>query len=338
MADMNISIYRNLQQARSRMSSSYEESPCVLAGTLSRLHTQALQARLGPHRATAAQYPVLEQLWILDGQTQSALCRRLNVEQPTLANTLARMVRDQLVRKIKDNNDRRQVIIKLTKRGRELQHVLSGSVAEVNEAALSGLSPEEVQLHAELSRRMIHNLRLDLDQPPIMLDDSLELAPTDHTSIPEVEPGPAHPHAQAPETALPPAGSAASPPAEPAPPAQPSNPAATLQEETTELPETPDDFRTTDPAMAPDPALDQFTDQAENQTENQTEASAQGQDQAQGPTEEVVAHATPKQATAPASDGEHAPASPNENESVGEPRQEAEEEVLVLGEEFALKG
>jgi|GEM_PF-393583 len=316
------------------MSSSYEESPCVLAGTLSRLHTQALQARLGPHRATAAQYPVLEQLWILDGQTQSALCRRLNVEQPTLANTLARMVRDQLVRKIKDNNDRRQVIIKLTKRGRELQHVLSGSVAEVNEAALSGLSPEEVQLHAELSRRMIHNLRLDLEQPPIMLDDSLELAPTDHASIPEVAPGPAQAHAPAPETALPPAAPAASPPAEPAPPAQTSNPAETLQEEITELPETPDDLRTADPATAPDPALNQFTDQAENQTET----SVQGQDQSQDPTEEVVAHAIPEQATAPGSDDEHAPASPNENESVGEPRQEAEEEVLVLGEEFALKG
>ena len=157
------------------MSSSYEESPCVLAGTLARLYTQALQARLLPHRASAAQYPVLERLWLRDGQTQSELCRSLNVEQPTLANTLNRMVRDQLVRKVKDNNDRRQIIIRLTKRGRELRDVLSGSVAEVGDAAIVGLDASQLQIFQDVTRQIIANLRSDLEQPPIMLDDSLVL-------------------------------------------------------------------------------------------------------------------------------------------------------------------
>ncbi|WP_022662025.1 MarR family winged helix-turn-helix transcriptional regulator [Paucidesulfovibrio longus] len=158
------------------MSSSYEQSPCSLAGALARLHVQAVQARLAPHKATAAEFPVLQCLWQRDGQTQSELCRSLSVEQPTLANTLNRMVRDNLVRKTKDTNDRRQVIIKLTRRGRELENVLSGSVDEVLAAAEQGLSAEEVRTYLELTRRMMDNLRQDLDQTPVVLDESLALA------------------------------------------------------------------------------------------------------------------------------------------------------------------
>jgi DNA-binding MarR family transcriptional regulator len=164
------------------MSSSYEQSPCSLAGALARLHVQAVQARLAPHKATAAEFPVLQCLWQRDGQTQSELCRRLSVEQPTLANTLSRMVRDNLVRKTKDTNDRRQVIIKLTRRGRELEPVLSGSVEEVLAAAEQGLSAAEVRTYLDLTRRMMDNLRQELDQPPVMLDESLVLAEEAETS------------------------------------------------------------------------------------------------------------------------------------------------------------
>ncbi|MGE4290968.1 MAG: MarR family winged helix-turn-helix transcriptional regulator [Desulfovibrio sp.] len=155
------------------MSSSFEQSPCSLAGALARLHVQALQARLAPHKATAAQFPVLQCLWERDGQTQSELCRSLSVEQPTLANTLGRMVRDNLVRKVKDTNDRRQVIIRLTKRGRELENVLSGSVNEVLAVAQQGLSQELIALYLELTRQMIANLRQELEQAPVVLDESL---------------------------------------------------------------------------------------------------------------------------------------------------------------------
>lgn len=168
------------------MSSSYEDSPCALAGALARLHVQALQTRLAPHRSTAAQFPVLQCLWQRDGQTQSELCHSLSVEQPTLANTLNRMVRDQLVRKIKDTNDRRQVIIRLTKRGRELESVLTGSVEEVLSAAEEGLAPAEIALFRKITCRMIENLRQELEQPPVVLEEVM----TEPAASPSaIEPG-----------------------------------------------------------------------------------------------------------------------------------------------------
>lgn len=175
------------------MSSSYEQTPGGLAGTFARLHMQALQIRMAPHKATAAQFPVLQCLWQRDGQTQSDICRSLSVEQPTLANTLSRMVRDKLIRKVKDTNDRRQIIIKLTPRGRELETVLTDSVADVQNAAVANLSPEELDIYTKLTKRMIANLRQDLEQPPMMLDASLAV-PEEETLLltsPLTEPEPA---------------------------------------------------------------------------------------------------------------------------------------------------
>ena len=49
------------------------------------------------------QFAVLLELWAGDGLTQKELVERLDVEQATMANTLARMVRDGLVERRGEN-------------------------------------------------------------------------------------------------------------------------------------------------------------------------------------------------------------------------------------------
>lgn len=163
----------------------YKQSPAYLVNILSRLFNQALASRLAPHNTTPAQLPVLLSLWQKDGQTQSELCRRMRIEQPTLANTLKRMVRDRLVRKVPDSNDRRQTLIKLTQRGKDLKPTLTASALEVHTTAMRGLTQPGLETMLLMINKIISNLDADLTESPLVLEEMLD--PIDSGQVLESE-------------------------------------------------------------------------------------------------------------------------------------------------------
>lgn len=152
----------------------YAQSPAHLSGVLSRLFSQAMNNRLAPHKVTPAQYPVLLNLWETDGLTQQELCALVGIEQPTMANTLKRMERDGLVRKVPDDNDRRKIRIRLTKRARELQPILTASAEEVLASAAQDMAMTEAEQLVALMNRMILSLQRDVDQTPLLLNETLD--------------------------------------------------------------------------------------------------------------------------------------------------------------------
>ena len=62
-----------------------------LANHMARLFAQRLHERIRPLGLAPAQFMTLLALWEEDGLTQRDLFERLDVEQATMANTLARM-------------------------------------------------------------------------------------------------------------------------------------------------------------------------------------------------------------------------------------------------------
>jgi DNA-binding MarR family transcriptional regulator len=144
-----------------------QKSAGYLVNYLARLFARALYRRIAPHGVTRGQFPVLLVLWEREGATQAGLAERLAVEQPTMANTLKRMERDGLIERVPDPNDRRQALINLTPRGRELEEALTASAREANAAALAGLSPEERTQFLALARRVVASLEQDgAERPP----------------------------------------------------------------------------------------------------------------------------------------------------------------------------
>lgn len=85
-------------------------------GLLSRLFDRALEAELAAYKVLPGQFPALVMLYQKDGLTQADLCQRINVEQPTMANTLNRMERDGLIERVADPEDKRRSRIHLTER------------------------------------------------------------------------------------------------------------------------------------------------------------------------------------------------------------------------------
>lgn len=126
--------------AQGTMAFDRSRSAGYLINHLARIFEQALGARIGPLGIVPGQFPVLLALWEEDGLTQRQLVERLDVEQPTMANTLARMERDGLIVRTPHPEDRRARIVRLTPRARAVEEAATAAAAAVNERLLAGLS------------------------------------------------------------------------------------------------------------------------------------------------------------------------------------------------------
>ncbi len=137
------------------------ESTAQLITLVSRLVARALAARLTPKGIGYGQLPVLLCLWEEDGLTQKELSQRVRIEAPTMVRTLDRMEREGLVERVRSETDRRQIHIRLTRKGKTLQKSLVPLAGEVNDIALGGIGrKEQGQLNDSLSR-LIANLEMD---------------------------------------------------------------------------------------------------------------------------------------------------------------------------------
>jgi DNA-binding MarR family transcriptional regulator len=143
-----------------------QESFGYLVNHLARLLARALHQKIAPHGVVPGEFPVLLSLWGQDGLTQTELHRLTDVEQATMANTLQRMERDGLVRRVPHPSDRRQAIVRLTPKARGLEPTLVRSAREVNDTTLTGLSGSERSELITRLRQAIGNLQRLLDQPP----------------------------------------------------------------------------------------------------------------------------------------------------------------------------
>ena len=121
-----------------------EKSLGYLVNLAGRLLGRALDRRLAGYGVSLGQFPLLLVLWEEEGLTQTEIARRLEIEQPTVANTLKRMERDGLVTAAPDPRHSRRVLIALTERGRALEAPLKNEALQVNRRASADLSPEEL--------------------------------------------------------------------------------------------------------------------------------------------------------------------------------------------------
>lgn len=134
-------------------------SATYLAGQLAKGFSRSLQQRSSSLGFSPGQFPVLVELWNVDGLTQKQLLDRLEVEQATLANTLSRMERDGLIQRTPHPGDKRAQIIRLTEAGRALESQALDAAAEADTALFDGFRAFERELMIEYMRKIIDNAR-----------------------------------------------------------------------------------------------------------------------------------------------------------------------------------
>lgn len=118
---------------------------CFRLYTASRLITQAYHPLLSRYGLTYPQYLVLLVLWEKDEQPVNDIAKRLMLETNTVTPLLKRMETEGLLTRTKGTADARQIIVKLTDRGTDLQKSLSDVPQEVGGTVLcKSVTPDTI--------------------------------------------------------------------------------------------------------------------------------------------------------------------------------------------------
>lgn len=141
------------------MSFDRARSPGYLANHLARLFAYHLAAEIAPLDLAPAQFMALLELWERDGRTQADLVDCLDVEQATLANTLRRMERDNLVIRTPHPDDKRAQLIWLTEKARSLETPAKAAAEAANQRAVGELPDDEADRFIDLLSEIVETLR-----------------------------------------------------------------------------------------------------------------------------------------------------------------------------------
>ncbi len=132
--------------------------PGHLISRAARLMARLGDDRLRPHGFSIGQLPVLGALRNGAVRSQKELAVWAKTEQPSMAQMLARMERDGLIKRTPDPDDKRSSLISLTDDANACLPALHEVLTQGNADALAGLSDEEVMTLSALLKRVIGNL------------------------------------------------------------------------------------------------------------------------------------------------------------------------------------
>jgi DNA-binding MarR family transcriptional regulator len=125
---------------------------------IARSMTRVGDSRLRELGFATAQLPVLGMLADGSERSQAELARWAKVEQPTMAQLLARMERDGLIRRVPDPRDKRSSLVSLTEAARSRLPAGRDVLVQGNRDATKGLSPDEVETLLGLLERVLANV------------------------------------------------------------------------------------------------------------------------------------------------------------------------------------
>ena len=126
---------------------------CFRLYTASRLITQAYTPILSELGITYPQYLVLMVLWEKDNQPVNDIAHRLLLETNTVTPLLQRMEKIELVKRQKGKLDKRQHIVRLTKKGREMEEKAYALIPTVMGKQLSAC-PMQLEDYQHLAQEL----------------------------------------------------------------------------------------------------------------------------------------------------------------------------------------
>jgi DNA-binding MarR family transcriptional regulator len=115
-------------------------------------------------------------LWEGDGLTQRQLSEQAGVMEPTTFSALKAMERLGYIRRRQRGNDRRQVYILLTPKGRRLRDHLVPLAEEINAIAVRGVRKVDVARARGVLLAIIENLARDEEAADMRMPSTRELA------------------------------------------------------------------------------------------------------------------------------------------------------------------
>ena len=141
-----------------------EQSVAYLIRDTYRAYGKVLQTRIAVENLTLAQWYFLRVLWEEQGLTQRELSDRIGMREPTVVSALHVMERHDLIKRVRDTEDRRCTRIFLTKRGKSLKSKLLPFALEVNLIGLQDIAKKEVDQFCRTLYKMKDRLEVVIEE------------------------------------------------------------------------------------------------------------------------------------------------------------------------------
>ncbi|MGZ5802586.1 MAG: MarR family winged helix-turn-helix transcriptional regulator [Xanthobacteraceae bacterium] len=122
---------------------------------------RALQMRLAEHAVSFGHWVFLRILWERDGLTQRELSVQAGLMEPTTFSALKAMEKLGYIERRQMPENRKNVFVFLTARGRALKNKLVHAAIEVNEVAVKGVASDDVAVTRRTLLTMVENLAAD---------------------------------------------------------------------------------------------------------------------------------------------------------------------------------
>jgi DNA-binding MarR family transcriptional regulator len=138
-----------------------EDRLAHLVKDATRAFVRALQMRLAEHSVSFGHWTFLRILWERDGLTQRELSAEAGVMEPTTFSALNAMEKRGYIHRKHGPNNRKNVYVFLTPKGRALKAKLVPLAEEVNYIAVRGVKAAEIATTRRTLLSVIRNLATD---------------------------------------------------------------------------------------------------------------------------------------------------------------------------------
>lgn len=140
--------------------------PFLLRRT-SRYFRLGMQNRLRQHDLGFSHWFFLRSLWLKDGITQRELCKRIEAPEPAAVAALRVLERKGYVRRIRDKDNLRKILVYITPKGYALREKLLPHAFELASMGVKGISSSELatlrSLLNKIHDNMVTSLQAELD-------------------------------------------------------------------------------------------------------------------------------------------------------------------------------
>ncbi|HZS64444.1 MAG TPA: MarR family transcriptional regulator [Xanthobacteraceae bacterium] len=132
-----------------------------LVKDVTRAFVRALQTRLSEHAISFGHWTFLRILWETDGLTQRELSDQAGVMEPTTFAAIKAMERLGYIQRSRRSDNKRNVYVHLTAKGRSLKAELVPLAQEVNRIGMRGIKAAEILTTRKTLLSILANLARD---------------------------------------------------------------------------------------------------------------------------------------------------------------------------------
>lgn len=111
---------------------------------------------------SSAQWPIMVMLWQRDGRSQNELVNMIHKDKTSVARNITHLEKEDIIVRVQDRSDRRNNIIYLTNKGKQLENELVPLVKEFISKITRGVEKDDIEKVNFTLRQIYKNIQKEV--------------------------------------------------------------------------------------------------------------------------------------------------------------------------------